>query len=123
MTGKELVGPVVWFRGDREPGETRARVPVVVDQAPPADTRDPRYLTCVDHHLACDCREAELAEDIHEWRASFRQAQAVAGEVCAGHPTWPEYYTLDFSRGRADYVQSEDCCQCTGCQIIRKAHL
>lgn len=116
-------GRVVFFRGERRPGHSTLRVAIPVDQPPPTDTRDPRYLTCVDHHVACDCREAELGEEIHEWRANFTQAQAVAQEICAGHPTYPDYYDQDHSAGIAVVVPSEACCQCTGCQIIRKAHL
>lgn len=114
-------GPVVLFRGERRPGHLTPRVPVAVDHAPPTDTRDPRYAACTDHHTACDCREAELGEEVHEWRANFTQAQAAAREICEGHPTWPDYY--DHIAGSPDYVPSEACCQCTGCQIIRKAHL
>lgn len=115
--------PVVLFRGERRPGHLTPRVPVAVDHAPPTDTRDPRYAACTDHHTACDCREAELGEEIHEWRANFRLAQAAAQEVCDGHPTWPDYYDQSHSLDTAAYVRSEACCQCTGCQIIRKAHL
>lgn len=122
-------GPAVFFRGERRPGHSTLRVAIPVDQPPPTDTRDPRYLTCVDHHLACDCREAERGEEIHEWRANFKQAQAVALEVCAGHPTWPDYYERSVTGWRApgqpveQFESSSACCQCTGCQIIRKAHL
>ena len=35
---------------------------------PPRDTLDPRYRACARHHPACDCREAELSEQIHEGR-------------------------------------------------------
>jgi hypothetical protein len=34
----------------------------------PRNTCDPRVKTCVQHHLACDCREALLAEEITERR-------------------------------------------------------
>lgn len=115
-------GSVVFFRGDR-PSQ---RVPVSVTQAPPTDTGDPRWRACTHHHLACDCREAEMGEEIHEWRGNFTQAQAVAREICNGHPTWPDYYDQSHPLGPlggAEYVPSEACCQCTGCQIIRKAHL
>jgi hypothetical protein len=118
MTAAEPDGPVVLFRGSSGP---LRRVPVAVDQPPPTDTCDPRYVACVDHRLACDCREAELGEEVHEWRANFTQAQAVAQEICAAHPTWPDYY--DRTDAGYAYEPSEACCQCTGCQIIRKAHL
>lgn len=117
-------GPVVFFRGERRPGHSTLRAAVPVDRPPPTDTRDPRYLTCADHHLACDCREAERGEEIHEWRANFTHAQTAAQEICAGHPTWPDYY-IEERRGvfEVTYAAVSDCCQCTGCQIIRKAHL
>lgn len=126
MTSTELVGPlpVVLFRGERKPGHVTPRVPVVVDRAPPTDTCDPRYLTCVDHHLACDCREAEMGEEIHEWLGNWQQARDAAREVCAGHPTWPDYYVEERNNVyEVTYAPVGDCCQCTGCQIIRKAHL
>ncbi|WP_157904258.1 hypothetical protein, partial [Parafrankia soli] len=28
----------------------------------PKNTLDPRYAACADHHVACDCREAEFSE-------------------------------------------------------------
>ncbi|WP_113705455.1 hypothetical protein [Nonomuraea lactucae] len=44
----------------------RIEVPLV--RPLPKNTLDPRYVTCWDHRTAGDCREAELAEDIHELR-------------------------------------------------------
>jgi len=32
----------------------------------PTDTRDPKYSDCTNHHPACFCREAVLAEDYNE---------------------------------------------------------
>lgn len=125
MTSTEIVGPVVYFRGDRLPNKVlRGRVSVLVDRAPPTDTRDPRYIACTDHHLACDCREAEQNEEIREWLGNWQAARDAAQEICGGHPTWPDYFVEEHS-GAYDvtYARSEDCCQCTGCQIIRKAHL
>lgn len=36
---------------------------------PPRDTTDPRYAACRRHRVACDCREAHMAEDRAELRA------------------------------------------------------
>lgn len=36
---------------------------------PPRDTMDPRYAACRRHWVACDCREAHMAEDRAELRA------------------------------------------------------
>lgn len=36
---------------------------------PPRDTCDPRYAACREHRVACDCREAHMAEDRQEMRA------------------------------------------------------
>lgn len=55
-----LVGPLptVQFRGGAR---------VVAD--PPRSTLDLRWVACSDHHTACDCREAELNEQLSECRA------------------------------------------------------
>lgn len=117
-------GHVVWFRGDKQSGVARQRIPVNVGQPPPVDTNDPRWLACTDHHLACDCREAEQTEGLREYRADWQKARDAAQEVCAGHPTYPDYYDHAVGEtGDFRYVPSGACCQCTGCQIIRKAHL
>lgn len=77
---------------------------------PPANTLDPRYAACADHHPACDCREAEFAEELGEWRLQSRQLKQAIGDVLAGH------LTESFHADRTP-------CQCTGCQIVRRAHL
>jgi hypothetical protein len=76
---------------------------------PPRDTCDPRFSACTDHHPACDCREAEFAEERQEQRAWHREIQEAFDEVLAGHPL----YRTDDTPG----------CQCTGCQIARAAHI
>jgi hypothetical protein len=35
---------------------------------PPTNTCDPRYAACRQHRVACDCREAHMAEDRAELR-------------------------------------------------------
>lgn len=76
---------------------------------PPRDTMDPRYRDCTDHHPACDCREAEWAEDRHEYRAQYKDIQDAFDEALKGHAT----RTYDGSRP----------CQCIGCRIARDAHI
>ena len=73
-----------------------------VHYATPFNTLDPRYTTCTQHRVACDCREAELAEDRAELNAGLRELRQVFRRVLAGHP--------------------EDC-MCTGCQIFRESRL
>ncbi|MGL5911569.1 MAG: hypothetical protein ACRCZP_16335 [Phycicoccus sp.] len=80
----------------------------------PSDTRDPRWAACADHHPACDCREAEHAEDIHDYRARLRGIDQAALKVLRGHATYA--VTAD---GQTDYARR---CQCTGCQIARCSH-
>lgn len=36
---------------------------------PPRSTMDPRFLACTQHRVACDCREAEHAEEVAELRS------------------------------------------------------
>ncbi len=124
MTSTELVGPI---RTTRLRDGTRLT-------AGPRDTMDPRYMLCHgEHRTGCDCYEAERNEQLNEYRQMWEQARAAAREVCAGHPTFPDYYdrvsygwTADPGKGGqhvVDYVPAEACCQCTGCQIIRKGWL
>lgn len=40
---------------------------------PPGDTTDPRYAACTRHRVACDCREARMAEDRAEARYANTQ--------------------------------------------------
>ncbi|MDJ0403917.1 hypothetical protein QNA23_10530 [Rhodococcus erythropolis] len=101
----ELVGPLVRFRGGQQ---------LPVPHAPPADTTDPRYRACTDHHLACDCREAELGEQFSEMRSEWRHLNstvraALAADI-AGHPT----------RVRDEYTGRPDLeCHCVGCKLAR----
>jgi hypothetical protein len=125
VTSTELVGPVRVMR-------LRDGTVLTVDV--PRDTLDPRYMLCHgQHRTGCDCYEAERNEELNEYRAMWQEARDAAREICAGHPTWPDQYewvvhgwTADPSNGGqmlGEYVPSGDCCQCTGYQIIRKAHL
>jgi len=43
----------------------------------PQDTRDWRYIACVDHHPACWCREAERSEMLAEYRSEMRDARRI----------------------------------------------
>ena len=80
---------------------------------PPGNTCDPRYDACTSHHVACDCREAEMAEQRAEWRDEYKGVQEAFDQVLAGHSTAimgaPNPYT----------GESDNPCACTGCQIAR----
>lgn len=119
MTSTELVGPLkvgkVTFTGGpsamvRMDGRLRfIRTNANAIYTPPANTLDPRYDACTDHHVACDCREAVHAEIAHEYRmeAEYWRTERDAltrkfTEVLAGHPTF-----------------ADKPCQCTGCQLAR----
>lgn len=73
-----------------------------LDYDQPKNTLDPRYPACVEHRVACDCREAEYAEEGTEFRADWASLLAAVKEICAGHPRE---------------------CMCTGCQIARRIHV
>ena len=65
---------------------------------PPRNTCDPRVRACTDHHVACDCREAEWAEERAEWRYEHQERDETIRRVLAGH--------------------NPLACRCTGCQIV-----
>lgn len=96
-----LVGPLVRFRGGQQ---------MPVRHAPPFDTRDPRYTACTDHHLACDCREAEQNENLHEHRAELREIDRAIAAAIEGHPT----QVFVDNEERPDLE-----CQCVGCKVAR----
>ncbi|WP_280452274.1 hypothetical protein [Nocardia cyriacigeorgica] len=99
-----LVGPLVRFRGEQ----------VAVTSSPPRDTRDPRYLSCTDHRLACDCREAELAEQLTDYRLEFEQMRDLFDALTESHPT----------RVEVDGVRRADLeCRCPLCVFGRQARL
>lgn len=78
----------------------------------PRSTLDIRYTACGSHHLACDCREAMLAEDAAEWRAMYRQLESALLTAIKGHPTW----AYD-ERGFTDEAGE---CKCPPCLIARE---
>lgn len=115
MTSKALVGPLPTVRFHGGPGNSmfdNPDPPKVVYE-PPRDTCDPRYRARTGHRVACDCREAEFAEDRQEHRAVWRELEETVGEVLAGHPTWQWSADGQLFTG----------CMCTGCQIARAGHL
>ncbi len=69
------------------------------DYKPPFMTVDPRWAACTDHHVGCDCREADLREDILEYKIEERIWRDAAEEIVGEH--------------------EQKTCMCTGCQIIR----
>jgi hypothetical protein len=100
----ELVGPlptIGFYDGTRQAYDV------------PKDTMDPRFKACTYHHPACDCREAELSEQILELRGELRGIADAARKVLAGHPIW---VYEDGPNG-----EREVGCMCTGCQIVRAA--
>ena len=98
---EELVGPVVWFRGQQ----------VAVTKSPPTSTTDPRYDACTDHHLACDCREAHFQERMDDWRYDLKQTEQDILREIDGHPTW-----VRVGGGRRTDLE----CQCLGCRLARR---
>lgn len=108
MSGRELVGPVPTIRF--HDGQTQ------IDYAP-RNTLDIRYKACTAHRLACNCREAEMREQIQELRNELRTIEEAAVRILAGHSAlaW-----------RKDEITSEEQavhCMCTGCQIARAGYL
>lgn len=96
-------GPVVRFRGGGRPFTSSIAVPYDV----PRNTLDDRYEQCTDHHVACDCREAEQAEQLNEYQMEDKRLRDTLNEVLAAH----DLYGTDDGRPG---------CLCTGCQIARK---
>lgn len=115
MTSTALVPrrpPVVTFSGGAytyeamSAGAPRYQVAYQV----PRNTCDPRYRQCTDHHVACDCREAELNEQLEEHRGEWRYLQDAARSALAGHQ-------VDHPSGdRHGFTQL---CLCSGCVIQR----
>lgn len=102
----ELVGPLSTIRF--QDGSRQA-------YSPPKNTLDPRYRACINHHPACDCREAQAAEDRAEHVTYVREIETVARDILTGHPTYAWEDGPDGER--------EAGCACTGCQIVRAAGL
>lgn len=97
-----LIGPLVYFRG--------RKLQIPVRHSPPQNTLDPRYRACTDHHLACDCREAEQQESLTEYRLQLREIDQVIAGLIEGHPT--SVYIDDVNRRDLE-------CQCGGCKVAR----
>ncbi|MEU7855178.1 hypothetical protein [Nonomuraea sp. NPDC049141] len=109
MTSKEIaVRAVVTFWNDPD------QVPfdLVLDRPLPTSTLDPRVAACTNHRVACDCREAVHAEDLHEARGERDLLLGALRDELAGHAT--RAYT---ALGERD-EQAE--CKCSGCQIVRR---
>lgn len=85
------------------PGHVRFRDDSEQPYVQPKNTLDERYAACTEHHVACDCREAELAEDIHEYRSEYLAFRDALKTVLVGHASC--------------------CCRCTGCEIARAMNL
>ncbi|OMC00337.1 hypothetical protein A5733_04295 [Mycobacterium sp. NS-7484] len=99
-----LVGPLVRFRGQS----------VAITSSPPSNTLDPRYLSCTNHHLACDCREAEKNEQIAEYRGQYWHMRELFDALTDGHPT--RVYVSGERRSDLE-------CQCPLCAFGRQAGL
>ena len=99
----------------------------------PQDTMDIRYPLCTDHHPACDCREAELAEQLHEYRSEIQRVKKAAARLLVGHRLrdYGDLATQYHSRAEMggamyDKLMAGDgplACQCTGCQLVRATEL
>ncbi len=80
----------------------------------PRDTRDLRAQLCVEHHPACDCREALLNENLTEHISERRHLNAVAQSALSGHQIRHPHGTTGYSARRTDTL-----CLCSGCVIAR----
>jgi hypothetical protein len=86
----------------------------------PRNTLDIRYAACNDHHLACDCREALLAEDTAEYRAMWQELEQAILDAIEGHQTYAFTGTDDSGwSGEDEYAQ----CKCPACVIARSVHI
>lgn len=103
-----VVGPLrrVWFND----GMTNPRYYDL-----PKNTLDPRYEACADHHPACDCREATIAENHDELVSENRSMYRAILAAIKGHMT----YAAD-AHGMPDEFAM---CKCPACGIARKAHV
>ena len=110
MPSTELVGPlpvIRFYGGPPQSWENKGRSRPAVAYVPPKNTLDPRYTACIDHHVACDCREAEFAEYRQEARAEWEQVRQAFDRALTGHLTWSP--TLDGPQ-----------CECTACRLARE---
>jgi hypothetical protein len=110
--------PVVTFGG----GPSRFEADMVGAPRPavayrvPRDTMDPRYATCTDHRVACDCREAEMAEQLGEHRAEWKLLRDAARRALVGHQVHPPAGLTEWER------RSFPLCLCSGCVIARETY-
>lgn len=82
----------------------------------PKNTCDPRYAQCSSHHVACDCREAELSEQLNEHRYEWDAVRDAARRALAGHQ-------VDYPFGvREGEEYRYPLCLCSGCVIHRATH-
>jgi hypothetical protein len=81
---------------------------------------DVRYEACASHHLACDCREALLAEDINEYRLMFRELEQAILAAIKGHQTYAFTGVDDSGWGGEDEFGQ---CKCQACAIARSVHI
>lgn len=107
---------VVTFRGGPA-GSYRLRrlgLPVAeVVYDVPVNTCDPRYSACTVHRVACDCREAEHAEEVGELRHEWAVLRDTARRALGGHQ-------LEYPLGLTDLERLRfPLCLCSGCVIAR----
>jgi hypothetical protein len=107
----ELVGPLPLIRFSDNS---------VQAYTPPRNTGDIRYAVCTDHHPACDCREAHLAEDISEYRTMFRELERAILDAIKGHQTYAYSGESDAGQIVEDTFGQ---CKCPVCAIARAAHI
>lgn len=107
--------PVVTFSGgpDRFGADMVGAPRFAVAYDVPKNTMDPRYRACTDHRVACDCREAELAEQLGEHRLEWKAVRDAARSALAGHQVEPPGGLTEVER-RYFAV-----CLCSGCVIHR----
>lgn len=110
--------PVVTFSGGPHRFEAdQAGAPrFAVAYTVPRNTLDPRHAACTDHHVACDCREAELNEQLEENRLEWAALRDAARRVLAGHQLETPAGLEDWQRRRYKV------CMCSGCVIERTSH-
>lgn len=80
-TDLEQFAPVLSFNADAHCGRPLP-FPEIRYRAP-RNTMDPRWEACRDHHVACDCREAEWAEQLAELRAEGQLARLMEEAIDA----------------------------------------
>lgn len=122
MASKALVGPLRFIHFGAW-GNVRQAYDV------PRDTRDLRAAACFEHHPACDCREAELNEQINEYWTALKALRAAAETVLRGHRLhdYGDDQSRDLKVGSHEwkrFIRGDGplACQCTGCQLIRATH-